>query len=554
MEHRRNTASLILRATILIGLVLFLVANPSARAGHLTTSPATLSLPGLPVPDAVVFRGTTLRNSTSATDVPIGLVGRATGSATGFEGLVVGTFGEATGNAVGQDSAIIGVRGRTTGNATGPASGILGVQGRVIGNATGSDSALVGVQGRVTGNFTGQNAFIVGVHGRVDGIPTGPGATATGVFGVTRGTSGNGVGVSGTSFSTSGVGVFGNANASSGDANGVVGQGASPNGRGVFGLNTASTGFALGIQGQSASSDGRGIFGLATAPTGNTIGVIGLAHSTAGHGGLFHATATSGPAIGVRGQTSSPDGNGVNATNFATSGDAVGTQSISVFSTSGHGVVGQALATTGFTTGVIGQVFSTEGRGVFGLARATSGSPVGVLGEANAPGGVAIQGRGNNGARAGLFEGRVDINCPVAPCLFVRGSGVADLAENMPLAGRVAPGDVVVLTGTHDYGVARAARPYDTRVAGIISAQPRIVLQVRSEKPTAPVAMVGLVRAKATASNGSIGLGDLLTTSRVPGHLMRCPAARRCVGAIVGKALEPLATGEKQILVLLWRQ
>ncbi len=70
----------------------------------------------------------------------------------------------------------------------------------------------------------------------------------------------------------------------------------------------------------------------------------------------------------------------------------------------------------------------------------------------------------------------------------------------------------------------------------------------------APVAMVGIVRANATAANGSIEFGDLLTTSSVPGHLMRCPAPVRCVGAIVGKALEPLQKGQKQILVLLWRQ
>jgi hypothetical protein len=66
--------------------------------------------------------------------------------------------------------------------------------------------------------------------------------------------------------------------------------------------------------------------------------------------------------------------------------------------------------------------------------------------------------------------------------------------------------------------------------------------------------MVGVVRAKASAVNGAIRRGDLLTTSAIPGHLMRCTTPARCVGAIVGKAMQPLAKGNGQILVLLWRQ
>lgn len=119
----------------------------------------------------------------------------------------------------------------------------------------------------------------------------------------------------------------------------------------------------------------------------------------------------------------------------------------------------------------------------------------------------------------------------------------------------MAPGDVVVLTrgGGQSYGVAQATRAYDTRVAGIVSTQPRIVLGGQG-KPTVPVAMVGIVQARATTVNGPIAPGDLLTTSSTPGYLMRCPSPLRCVGAIVGKAMEPLAKGHGQILVLLWRQ
>jgi hypothetical protein len=121
------------------------------------------------------------------------------------------------------------------------------------------------------------------------------------------------------------------------------------------------------------------------------------------------------------------------------------------------------------------------------------------------------------------------------------------------VARRVTPGDVVILTG-EQYGVAPAQRPYDTRVAGIISAAPRVRFGTTLGKDTAPIAMVGIVKAKATATGGPIRSGDLLTTSAVPGHLMRCATPARCVGAIVGKAMEPLNSGKKQILVLVWRQ
>src|SRR5439155_13871376 len=98
------------------------------------------------------------------------------------------------------------------------------------------------------------------------------------------------------------------------------------------------------------------------------------------------------------------------------------------------------------------------------------------------------------------------------------------------------------------------SRPYDTRVAGIISTNPRIRFGTARGDNNAAVAMVGIVPAKATALNGPIAPGDLLTTSSIPGHVMRCSSAVRCVGAIVGKALQPLTKGEGQILVLLWRQ
>jgi hypothetical protein len=184
---------------------------------------------------------------------------------------------------------------------------------------------------------------------------------------------------------------------------------------------------------------------------------------------------------------------------------------------------------------------------------ATFGFSQGVVGSSVSPNGIGVH--GISPGVAGQFDGRVVINCPSFPCVTINGIGIFDMAESLPLAARVAPGDVVVVTERKGgYGIAQASSPYDTRVAGIVSTHPPVLLQNRQSEESAPVAMAGIVRAKATAANGSIRVGDLLTTSGIPGHLMRCPTALRCVGAVVGKALEPLAKGEDQILVMVWRQ
>ncbi|MFQ5853883.1 MAG: hypothetical protein ACE5JU_25265 [Candidatus Binatia bacterium] len=56
---------------------------------------------------------------------------------------------------------------------------------------------------------------------------------------------------------------------------------------------------------------------------------------------------------------------------------------------------------------------------------------------------------------------------------------------------------------------------------------------------------------KATTENGAIHPGDLLTVSSKPGYAMRCAEAKACEGAIIGKALEALESGEGLILVLV---
>lgn len=56
-----------------------------------------------------------------------------------------------------------------------------------------------------------------------------------------------------------------------------------------------------------------------------------------------------------------------------------------------------------------------------------------------------------------------------------------------------------------------------------------------------------------TADNGAIQVGDLLVSSSTPGYAMKGTDRTRMLGAVVGKALEPLTkdTGVVQVLVTL---
>jgi hypothetical protein len=56
------------------------------------------------------------------------------------------------------------------------------------------------------------------------------------------------------------------------------------------------------------------------------------------------------------------------------------------------------------------------------------------------------------------------------------------------------------------------------------------------------LALAGTAPVKVTNEAGSIQVGDLLTTSSTPGFAMRCADRVECIGAILGKALEPLST------------
>jgi hypothetical protein len=73
-------------------------------------------------------------------------------------------------------------------------------------------------------------------------------------------------------------------------------------------------------------------------------------------------------------------------------------------------------------------------------------------------------------------------------------------------------------------------------------------------KRQVPIALVGKAHCKVDAELSPIEVGDLLTTSAKPGYAMKASDPLKAFGAVIGKALRPLATGEGLIPVLVCLQ
>jgi hypothetical protein len=131
-----------------------------------------------------------------------------------------------------------------------------------------------------------------------------------------------------------------------------------------------------------------------------------------------------------------------------------------------------------------------------------------------------------------------------------------DVAEWVPSEGTLPAGTVVVLNRLKTNAVAPSAKAYDTAVAGVVSDQPGVLLGVAGDNK-AKIATTGRVKVHVDAGTHAVNIGDLLVTSDLPGTAMLSePLDLGGVkihrpGTIIGKALEPLAGGQGQILVLL---
>ena len=153
---------------------------------------------------------------------------------------------------------------------------------------------------------------------------------------------------------------------------------------------------------------------------------------------------------------------------------------------------------------------------------------------------------GNDGIR-----GEPNLWLDAAGTVFIKSGFQArgmDIAERFRVLEAIEPGEVVVM-GDRKETVERCARSYDSRVIGIASGDPAFILGIEQEE--IPVALCGRVPCNVDADVASIAVGDLLTTSATPGHAQKVLDRDQAVGAIIGKAMEPMEAGKGQILVLV---
>jgi hypothetical protein len=145
---------------------------------------------------------------------------------------------------------------------------------------------------------------------------------------------------------------------------------------------------------------------------------------------------------------------------------------------------------------------------------------------------------------------------------FIPANCGADFAESVGVTGsrtKYEPGDLLVIDPNAPGKFLKSSEPYSTMVAGIYSTKPGYIgrMQPASDPASAgeiPMAMVGRVPTKVSAENGPIKIGDLLVTSSRPGYAMKGTNRGKMLGAVIGKALEPLDSGTGTIMVLVTLQ
>lgn len=136
-------------------------------------------------------------------------------------------------------------------------------------------------------------------------------------------------------------------------------------------------------------------------------------------------------------------------------------------------------------------------------------------------------------------------------------TGGADLVESFETGElRCAPGTVVVIDPDRPGELTISTRPYDVRVAGVVSGaggvRPGLHMgQTGIATGDTPVALTGRVHVLCSGENGAIRPGDLLTSSSTPGHAMRATDPGRSFGTVIGKAMTSLAEGETGLVLVL---
>ncbi len=137
-------------------------------------------------------------------------------------------------------------------------------------------------------------------------------------------------------------------------------------------------------------------------------------------------------------------------------------------------------------------------------------------------------------------------------------TGGADLSEGFDVGGSsIEPGMVVSIDPGNPGRLVPSREAYDRKVAGIVSGAGGVATgMVMGHDGTIangkhPVALSGRVYCLVDAGKHAVEPGDLLTSSNTVGHAMKVTDHDRANGAILGKAMTPMAKGEKGMVLVL---
>ena len=99
----------------------------------------------------------------------------------------------------------------------------------------------------------------------------------------------------------------------------------------------------------------------------------------------------------------------------------------------------------------------------------------------------------------------------------------------------ISMGDVVSVDSNLTAGVKKSEGKYDGKIIGVVSTRPGVLMggENREGSKSVPVALAGRVPVKVTTINGSIKIGDYLTSSEIPGVAMKADLD----GMVIGQAI-----------------
>jgi hypothetical protein len=143
-----------------------------------------------------------------------------------------------------------------------------------------------------------------------------------------------------------------------------------------------------------------------------------------------------------------------------------------------------------------------------------------------------------------LFSRGIFILLILIACLVLRVSPVAaqlEIADTYDLADQeVLPGDLVSLTTE---GLIRSAVDYDTKIFGVVNADPLAVYK-RVDGTGTIISRNGVVNINVTTANGEIKTGDYITSSTLAGKGQKALAS----GYVIGVALKDFNEGEGETI------